>query len=211
MASISLEPHQFSGSELMCKARSIPNKQFEVSMVGETVMITGANSGIGLACAHVLAKLRPTRIIFACRSIKKGEDAATPIREAYPSVMIEVWELDMLSYPSIRAFAQRCATLDRLDRAILNAGVSPGFVSKQSETGHEETIQVNYLSTALLSILLLPILQAKREKSRPGRLTIVGSGTGLMGNFENRNGSAASPFLRRPLFRYHCSQRTILC
>jgi len=46
-------------------------------------------------------------------------------------------------------------------------------------TGHEETMQVNFLSTMYLSVLLLPILKARASPSKPGRLTIVNSGTSM--------------------------------
>lgn len=121
------------------------------------------------------------------RTLSKGEAAAVPLRTQFPSVKISVWALDMQSYASITAFASRCATLPGLSIAILNAGLGGSLASKtNAATGHDETIQVNYLSTALLSILLLPILAAKKEADdKPGRLTIVGSGTALFAAFPN--------------------------
>lgn len=57
---------------------------------------------------------------------------------------------------------------------------------KSPFTGHEETIQVNYLSMALLSILLLPTLKVKSCATSPGRLTIVGSSQGYNSKFTER-------------------------
>jgi NAD(P)-dependent dehydrogenase (short-subunit alcohol dehydrogenase family) len=54
-------------------------------------------------------------------------------------------------------------------------------------TGHEEVIQVNYLSTFLLAILMLPICNEKAPGCRPGRLTIVSSGTALWAKLHNRD------------------------
>jgi NAD(P)-dependent dehydrogenase (short-subunit alcohol dehydrogenase family) len=106
----------------------------------------------------------------------------------------------MLSYPSIQAFAERCKTVPKLDMAILNAGVGSGSTSHLNpSTGHEETFQVNYLSTALLSLLLLPILAARSPACAPGRLTIVGSGTALFANFENLNASPLIPSFDTPI------------
>lgn len=123
---------------------------------------------------------------MAVRSIAKGEEAAAPIRKAHPTCKVDVWELDMESYHSIQAFAKRIEALPRLDMAILNAGIAAGssVARLTSTTTHEETIQVNYLSTALLAILLLPTLAAG---IMPGRLTIVGSGAAAYAAFENRN------------------------
>ncbi|KAH7383997.1 hypothetical protein BKA66DRAFT_417479 [Pyrenochaeta sp. MPI-SDFR-AT-0127] len=173
----------------MLKATRISNnKQPKVSLVGKTALITGSNSGIGLACATLLPTLGVSHIILAVRSISKGNEAAASIRKKHIDLKIDVWELDMLSYPSIQAFAQRCSTLPRLDIAILNAGAGGGAISKINEsTGHEEVFQINYLSTALLAILLIPVLKPKTTGQQPGRLTIVGSGMGLLSSFSNRD------------------------
>jgi NAD(P)-dependent dehydrogenase (short-subunit alcohol dehydrogenase family) len=101
----------------------------------------------------------------------------------------------MLSYTSIQAFAARCNSLDRLDIAILNIGIGFATTCKLAPTGHEETIQVNYLSTALLSILLLPVL-GRCEK--PGRLSIVGSGTALFTPFANITANPLLPSFDLP-------------
>jgi NAD(P)-dependent dehydrogenase (short-subunit alcohol dehydrogenase family) len=136
---------------------------------------------------------------MAVRSIEHGEAAAKKLRDLYPSTKIDVWELDMLSYSSIQAFAQRCYALPNLDVAILNAGLGGSAVSQiNAPTGHEETFQVNYLSTALLSVLLLPVLRAKTPSAQPGRLTVVGSGTALLANFENRNAVPLIPSFDQP-------------
>ncbi|KAF1849032.1 short-chain dehydrogenase/reductase family protein [Cucurbitaria berberidis CBS 394.84] len=191
MASMNLPPSHDTVLKLFLRGSRTPNNKYpNVSLGGQTVLVTGSNSGIGLACAHILPTLGVSHLILAVRSTIKGEEAATPIRKAHPGTKVEVWELDMLSYPSIQAFARKCATLPRIDIAILNAGVSSGSVSKiNASTGHEETFQVNYFSTALLSLLLLPVLKPKSSDryDQPGRLTIVGSGMGLLSTFENRN------------------------
>lgn len=93
-------------------------------LAGQTFVLTGANSGYGLACAKLLPTLGVDRLILGVRSVDRGEVAAEPIRRAHPSCKIEVWELEMDSYESIKVFAQRCASLERIDAAILNAGVA---------------------------------------------------------------------------------------
>lgn len=54
-------------------------------------------------------------------------------------------------------------------------------------TGHEETLQVNYLSTALLTILMLPILKEKDTPQKPGRITIVDSETAAWSKFKEQD------------------------
>jgi NAD(P)-dependent dehydrogenase (short-subunit alcohol dehydrogenase family) len=62
-----------------------------------------------------------------------------------------------------------------------------------SSTGHEETFQVNYLSTALLALLLLPALKNKNPSGAPGRLTLVASGAALIAEFSERNEATLIP------------------
>ncbi|KAI1881189.1 hypothetical protein JX265_000015 [Neoarthrinium moseri] len=99
---------------------------------------------------------------------------------------IEVWPLDYLSYESVVAFAERAKHLQRLDIVVLNAGVYRPTLRISPSTGHEEDIQVNYLSTALLAILLLPILKVKHAGPERGRLIFVASGAAAWAKFTER-------------------------
>ena len=101
--------------------------------------------------------------------------------------------MDMLSYNSIQAFVRRCASLERIDFVILNAGMAGLDFRLNESTGHEQIFQVNYLSTALLAILLLPVLKDKRPKGQPGRLSIVSSGLALTGAFANKDADPLIP------------------
>jgi NAD(P)-dependent dehydrogenase (short-subunit alcohol dehydrogenase family) len=169
------------------------------TLTGKTGIVTGSNIGIGLECTRQLLDLGLSTVIMAVRSVEKGTAAAAPLRRAHPKARIEVWVLDMLSYASITAFVDRCAAeLPRLDFAVLNAGMGGLGFRINPSTRHEEIVQTNYLSTALLAILLLPVLRDKSPAGTPGRLTIVGSITGLWVPFENR---AAVPLL--PSFDKH--------
>jgi len=166
------------------------------SLAGQTAIITGSNTGIGLASARVLLGLGLSHLVMAVRSTEKGAAAALPLRKDFPAIKIDVWALDMLSYNSIQDFVGKCAALPRLDIAILNAGITLNDSIVNKSTGHEEVFQVNYLSTALLAILLLPLL--KSRSTSPGRLTIVGSGLGLHSKFTNRNAVPLIPSFDDP-------------
>ena len=159
----------------------------DTSLAGQVAIITGGNGAIGLGAARVFLQLGLSHIILAVRTIKKGEDAAAPLRQAHQKAKVEVWPLDMLSYESIQAFAKKTSDLQRLDVVILNAAISKLNFSSNPSTGHEEALQVNYLSTALLAILLLPVLKIKSPQDRPGRLSIVSSGLALHSQFTNRD------------------------
>ncbi|KAB5515175.1 hypothetical protein GE09DRAFT_980120 [Coniochaeta sp. 2T2.1] len=160
---------------------TIPPVPFNITLAGKTALVTGSNVGLGLECARHFLTLRPKRLIMAVRSLKKGEAAAQALRAEFPDTDIDVWELDMSSFRSVQAFAARCCKeLDRLDVAVLNAGMgSARFVRAEEGRKREITLQVNYLSTALLAILLLPVLKPTSTSRYPGRLTVVSSDAGL--------------------------------
>lgn len=160
---------------------TVPPIPPDVDLVGKTALVTGSNVGLGLECSRHFLKLRASRLIMAVRSLKKGHAAAEILRNEFPDAQIEVWELDMISFRSVQAFAARCnKEIDRLHVAILNAGFGTAkFVRAEEGRRRETTLQVNYLSTALLAILLIPKLKPTVSAPGPGRLTIVASDTAL--------------------------------
>lgn len=164
-------------------------KTTPLDLTGQTAIITGGYSGIGYKCAEILLSNKLSHLVITVRNERKGNEAAAKLRSLHPGATIEVWPLDMLSYASIQAFVTRCNDLPRIDFIILNAGMMSGEFSIHESTGHEVCFQVNYLSTALLTILLLPILKAKRnpKQDKPSRITLVGSGLALSAKFPERN------------------------
>ncbi|KAK5747182.1 hypothetical protein LTR17_000317 [Elasticomyces elasticus] len=174
--------------EALFKTKPLPPPP-STTFAGQTAIITGSNQGLGLRCSEIMLEHHLNHLIMAVRSIDKGEKAASLLRKAHPSAKIDVWALDMLSYESVQSFAQRVEQLQRLDVAILNAGYwEMGSWHIEPSTGHETTVQVNYISTALLAILLLPIMKRSSQASqRPGRLSIISSGLAMAAKFENAN------------------------
>ncbi|KAJ5811054.1 Short-chain dehydrogenase/reductase SDR [Penicillium robsamsonii] len=201
MASMALPPSTASPLQAFVRAQFLTKPApppLSTCLAGQTAIVTGANTGIGLAAAASLLRYHASHIVIASRSVEKGEAAASPLRKQYPDAQIEVWQLDMLSYESIQGFVKNCSNLSRLDKVILNAGVAMGDFVINKTTGHEATFQVNYLSTALLAILLLPILKSKRQAHAPGRMTIVASGLGLVSQFANRDANPLIPSFDDP-------------
>lgn len=204
MASFSVPP--ITGGPNQVFAKMFMQNQFRfkpsappasTSFVGKTAIITGSNSGLGLAAAQLMIEHGLSHLIMGVRTVSKGEKVAEPLRTKYSSATIEVWQLDMVSYTSVQAFAQKCASLSRIDAVILNAGVAQSeFLLSPHK--HEETFQVNYLSTALLSLLLLPILKEKRQPGAPARMTIVASGMALTSQFPNRDAVPLIPSFDDP-------------
>ncbi|OIW28708.1 NAD(P)-binding protein [Coniochaeta ligniaria NRRL 30616] len=161
--------------------RTVPPIPSDLDLTGKTALVTGSNVGLGLECSRHFLKLRASRLILAVRSLKKGETAAQGLRAEFPDSQIDVWELDMLSFRSVQAFAARCnKELDRLHVAVLNAGFGTAKFERAEEGRRREvTLQVNYLATALLAVLLIPKMKPTVASPDPARLTIVASDAGL--------------------------------
>lgn len=166
----------------------------EVDLTGKTAIVTGSNVGLGLECARQLLNLKLSKLILAVRSESRGEKARSDslAGRTLASNAIKIWRLDLSEYDSIISFAQRAQGLDHLVIVIMNAGLYKVEQTFNPSTGYEEDIQVNFISTALLTILLLPILRSKRSGSDPGRLTIVSSDTARWAKFKEKT---AEPIL----------------
>ncbi len=154
---------------------------------GQTILVTGSNVGIGLAATRLLMDFKVSRVIMAVRTISKGEEAKVDLLRQHPNCTIEVWPLDMDSFDSVMAFGKRAQELDRLDIVLLNAGVKKQEWETNKITGHETTVQVNHLSTALLSLLLLPPMKATAAKlNKPSRMTLTSSEVHMWTQFKER-------------------------
>jgi retinol dehydrogenase 12 len=148
----------------------------KADLTGQTIIVTGANTGLGLEASKHLVRTHVSYLILACRSISKGEAAREQIIASThnPSIKIEVWPLDLCSYASVLAFAARCNTLSRLDALVENAGISYDTYTRAED--NETTITVNVVSTFLLALLVLPKLRESASQfSATPRLPIVGS------------------------------------
>lgn len=123
----------------------------------KTAVVTGANSGIGEAAATELAR-RGWRVFATARSPQRGRDALARIRKASNSDAVELVDLDLASFASVRRAADDLLDRgDRIDVLINNAGV---ILSERrlTEDGNESTMQVNHFGGFLLTSLLLPTL-----------------------------------------------------
>lgn len=149
----------------------IPPQPVNEDYSGRIVIVTGATSGIGKEAAFKFAALGATKVIIAARDLEKGESTKAALEKRLGRKdQLEVWKLDMMSYDSVVAFAERANELDHVDIAVLNAGTRR-IAYSQSDHGWEEDLQVNTLSTTLLALLLLPKL--KRSKQSTGTIPIL--------------------------------------
>ncbi|XP_071324812.1 retinol dehydrogenase 12 isoform X2 [Trachinotus anak] len=141
-----------------------------VRLDGKTVLITGANTGIGKETSRELAR-RGARVVMACRDLTRAEWAAEEIRRTTGNGNVVIRHLDLASMYSVRQFAKDFLdSEDRLDILINNAGVMmcPKWLT---EDGFETQLAVNHLGHFLLTNMLLP----KLKSSAPSRVVNVSS------------------------------------
>ncbi len=127
-------------------------------MQDKTVLITGANDGIGRATAERLAR-KGAHLVLACRSETKAQRTADWLVEATGNEHIDTLPLDLADLTSVRAACELfLAEHPRLDVLINNAGVYCGSLELSAQ-GYELQFAVNHLGHFLLTLNLLPAMQ----------------------------------------------------
>lgn len=134
-------------------------------MKDKTVLITGANDGIGRATAEKLAA-HGAHVVLACRDDAKAQRAAKEIMEATGNHNVDTLPIDLSSLASVKAASEEfLAEHPKLDVLINNAGVYTDSL-ELSEDGYELQFAVNHLGHFLLTLNLLPAIQCCRHCSR---------------------------------------------
>ncbi|MDQ3145618.1 MAG: oxidoreductase [Actinomycetota bacterium] len=138
---------------------------------GKVALVTGANAGLGLEAAKVLAR-HGSEVLLACRNADKAEAAALQVRD-HATAAVEVVPLDLASLASVAAAAAFVADgRPRLDLLLNNAGLMAVDESK-TEDGFETQIGVNHLGHFALTARLAPLLL-----STPGSRVVTMSSMG---------------------------------
>lgn len=157
----------------------MPNRDpTDLDFSGHAILITGSNTGIGKEAAIKVARQNAAHVIIAVRTVSKGEAVVPLVRAAAtdPKCKIEVWELEMEDYDSIKALVRRAdiELENGLQGAILNAGLlrSQHFESRYH---WEQGLQVNAISTILLALMLIPVMRKTKTVSFKPSLVIVNS------------------------------------
>jgi len=146
---------------------------------GKVAVVTGANSGIGLEAARMLAE-QGMEVVLACRNREKGEVGAAAIRQRAPVAAVRVEALDLSSLASVRAFAEKAArTLPRIDLLVNNAGVM-AIPRALTADGFEMQLGTNHLGHFALTGLLLGSLLA----AQAGRVVTISSGAHHFGRMD---------------------------
>ena len=138
------------------------------SQAGRTVVVTGANSGLGLVTARELARAG-ARVVLAVRDPARGERAAATM-----SGDVEVRRLDLADLGSVRAFA--AAWSGDLDVLVANAGIMM-VPAGRTVDGFERQLGTNHLGHFALTALLLPhvtdrVVTLSSSMHRAGRIDL---------------------------------------
>jgi NAD(P)-dependent dehydrogenase (short-subunit alcohol dehydrogenase family) len=168
---------------------------------GRIAIVTGANTGIGLETARMLAQ-KGARVVLACRNPEKGEAAALRIAAERPTGSAAFAPLDLSDLDSVGAFASSfAATHPRLDLLVNNAGVMVPPLGRTKQ-GFELQFGTNHLGHFALAARLLPLL----ERAAEARVVVVSSSAQNFGriefddlNWERRPYSAWSAYAQSKL------------
>ncbi|HET8911705.1 MAG TPA: oxidoreductase [Ktedonobacteraceae bacterium] len=134
-------------------AKDIPDLQ------GYTVIVTGANSGLGLQTTRAIAAKR-AHVIMACRNLEKGQQALNSVEAQIPGASVELAELDLASLESVRLFVAKFREKQtQLNLLFNNAGVM-AIPRAETKDGFEMQFGTNHLAHYALTGLLLPTLLA---------------------------------------------------
>ncbi|MGH3916745.1 MAG: oxidoreductase [Pseudonocardiaceae bacterium] len=179
---------------------------------GRTVLVTGANSGLGLQTATVLAG-RGATVLMACRDPERGQVALERLRSQATGADATLVQLDLADLASVRKAAQevRTRTGDRLDVLVNNAGVMT-TPPRRTVDGFELQIGTNHLGHAALTWLLAPALVPGARVVTVSSLTHRRGGLDIEDlNFERRRYNPATAYsaskLANLLFTFELDRR----
>jgi NAD(P)-dependent dehydrogenase (short-subunit alcohol dehydrogenase family) len=140
------------------------------SLEGQTWVVTGANSGLGLETTKGLA-LKGALVVMACRDPKRAAAAADEVRRVAPTAKLKLMSLDLASLESIATFAQTLAAEHPVVDGLLNNAGIMAIPRKLTADGFEMQFGTNHLGHFALALRVLPQL----EKATTPRLVVVAS------------------------------------
>ncbi len=144
----------------------------------KTVVITGANSGIGLATAKILA-IKGYNIVILCRDKSKGDRTVEDLLKINSAIRVENFSVDLSDLNAVQKVAQDIVNkYPVIDRLINNAGYYPATIEFIGDI--EKTFVASHLGHMLLTLCLMPAL----DKSVEARIINVSSGLHSMGSFD---------------------------
>jgi len=146
---------------------------------GKTVVVTGANAGVGYFASEQLAAAG-AHVVLACRSPERAEAAVSAIRRRVPGASVEATPLDVADAGSVTEAADALVQRERVDVLLLNAGiVHPPAGRAVDARGNELVLSTNVLGHFQLTALALPAL----ERTPGARIVTLGSLATLLARF----------------------------
>lgn len=162
------------------------------NQAGKTVLITGANDGLGFHLTKAFAQKNASAIMMACRNRQKAENAKDEILKLYPAATLDIVSLDLGDLQSIKACGETVITnYDRLDTVICNGGIMavPYGTTKDHIEMH---MGVNYYGHFALIGHLMPLI-----KKTPGaRVVTISSGAEKFGELDLTNSPTVDQYNR---------------
>lgn len=141
------------------------------SQKGKTILITGANSGLGLGTAKALVK-KDAHVIMAVRNMEKGTKAFNEIQLETPGSNLDIMEIDLSDLDSVKKFAKEFkAKYKKLDILINNAGVMMPVKRFETKQGFEGQFGINHLGHFVLTNELYHLI----EKTPNSRIVTLSS------------------------------------
>jgi len=145
---------------------------------GKTVVITGANTGIGKETALDLSR-RGAKIVMLCRNVEKAEAAAMEIRKVTEGEVV-VHKMDLSSLASVREAAEQLGnSLDKIDILINNAGIM-ACPEMRTQEGFELQFGTNHLGHFLLTNLVMPLIKNAAPTARIVNVSSLAHEKGVM-------------------------------
>ncbi|EQL01712.1 short-chain dehydrogenase/reductase [Ophiocordyceps sinensis CO18] len=144
------------------------------SLEGKVILVTGGNIGLGKQAILEYARHNPRQIWLAARNLDKAKATVDEIRQQVQGAPpIKILQMDLVSFESVKKAADVfAAESDRLDILMLNAGIvasAPGLTKE----GYEMQFGTNHMGHALLTRLLMPILEKTAQGSADADVRIV--------------------------------------
>ncbi|KAM5352880.1 hypothetical protein ACJ41O_005602 [Fusarium nematophilum] len=145
------------------------------SYKGRTALITGANGAFGSRAAKLFAHRDIETLVLVdvkdCGDVKRQiEEELSDAGKAKPNIL--VWPVDLMTFAGCQELGKKARELENLDHVLMTAGIL-AFNRRESPEGWETSVQVNFLSSALVSLLLLPLLKSSPSNPSPPVLTFV--------------------------------------
>ncbi|KAG7091762.1 hypothetical protein E1B28_008164 [Marasmius oreades] len=157
--------------------RPMPAPVEGVSLEGEVVIVTGANTGIGYEAAKHFAIRGPKKLIMMARNEARGRPAVEKLKQETGFQNVELWLMDFSSFESVKATKEKIDQLERLDILVENAALTLEDYTVTKD-GWENILQVNHLSFGLHAMYHIPkMLETAKKYGANPRIVLVSSDT----------------------------------